>query len=287
MNNLIDKICLITGASSGIGKITAHQLAQQGATIIMVSSNLDRGKQVLNEIQKSTGNQNLAFFQCDLTSQISIHKLVAKVKAAYHHVDILINNAGGLMKSLQMTEEGIEKTFALNHIAPFLLTHLLLDQLKKSSQARIINVTSSGHSVGVFDLDNLNAEKSFNGPFLYVQAKLANILFTYELARRLKETAITVNCLHPGFVQTNFGENANWLYRIFVNRLLKPFMISPEEGAQTTLYLATSNEVKHISGKYFVKKKPVKSARKTYDESLAKQLWGISEKLTNLNQINS
>jgi NAD(P)-dependent dehydrogenase (short-subunit alcohol dehydrogenase family) len=282
LKQMAGKICLVTGASSGIGKVTALELAKMGATVVMVSRDQQRGEKALSEVKTVSGNENVELVLTDLSSQKSIRELVEHFKEKYKRLDLLMNNAGVMVKDRRLTEDGIESTFAINHLAYFLLTNLLLDVIKESSPARIINVTSNGHKVGAMDLDNLNAEKSYNDQLIYCQSKLANVLFTYELARKLVGTGVTVNCLHPGIVKSNFGRDGSMFYRFLLTTVLRPFMISPETGAETSIYLATSPEVEEVSGKYFVKKKAVKSSKKTYDLELAQKLWEISAKMTQL-----
>lgn len=277
-----EKICLITGATSGIGKATAMRLANMGASVVMVGRDQGRGEAALAEIKEKSPNASVDLMLADLSSQKEIRSLADEFKEAYPRLDVLINNAGLFRSKRITTADGIETTFAVNHLAYFLLTNLLPDVLKASATSRIVNVSSGDHSNGTIDFDDLQGEKGYKGAKAYSQSKLANVLFTYELARRLKGTGITANCLHPGAgVRTNFGSGVSGLFGFMV-RALKPLMISPEKGAQTSIYLASSPEVEGLSGRYFVKKAGVRSSNVSYDERLARRLWEVSAELTNL-----
>lgn len=275
-----NKICLITGANSGIGKFTAMGLAKSGAKVIMVSRNKEKGQKTLQEIVGKTGNNEVELLTADFASFESVKKLVLEYKSKYNKLDVLINNAGTFFSELHYTKDGIEMQFAVNHLAPFLLTNLLLDTLKKSSSPRIINVSSKLHYRGSMDFDDLYLKKGYDGLKAYCQSKLANVLFTYELSRRVEGTGITVNCLHPGGVRTGLvNKNTSGIYKIGWI-FLKPFMISPVTGAITSIYLAGSNEVEGMTGKYFDKCKPKRSSRISCDREIARRLWEVSEKLT-------
>ncbi|MFQ5793638.1 MAG: SDR family oxidoreductase [Candidatus Bipolaricaulia bacterium] len=243
------KTRIVTGANSGIGKATALGLAKLGVTVVMVCRNPRKGEAAMAEIKAQSGNESVDLMIADLSSQQSIRQLVADFTDRYQRLHVLINNAGLHLSRRFVTADGIETTFAVNHLASFLLTNLLLDVLKASAPARIVNVTSSAHS-RTMDFDNLQGEKQYNGMQTYTQSKLANILFTYELARRLEGTGVTVNCLHPGTVRSGLQRN---LPRIF--RLLRLFFATPEKGAETSIYLASSPEVEGVSGKYFSDKR--------------------------------
>ncbi|HET9920417.1 MAG TPA: SDR family oxidoreductase [Ktedonobacteraceae bacterium] len=276
------KICMVTGANSGIGKATALALAQMGATIVMVCRDRARGEEARSEIITKSGNNAVDLLQADLSSQQSIRQLVENFQRHYTHLHVLINNAGAgaAFTGRRETVDGVEMTFAVNYLAPFLLTHLLLDVLKASAPARIVNVSSNSHEAGYIKLDDLQAEKHYRRA--YEQSKLALVLFTYELARRLQGTGVTANCLHPGFVATNFGQrDVEPAVRLLV-KLIGGFGASPEKGAKTSIYLASSPEVEGVTGNYFVKSIPRRSAAISYDESLQRQLWKQSAKLVNL-----
>jgi NAD(P)-dependent dehydrogenase (short-subunit alcohol dehydrogenase family) len=268
------KICLITGATSGIGKETAIELARQGMQIIFNFRDEEKGKNTRDEIIQLTGNPDVNMYHCDLASFQSISEFAFLVKKNYSRLDILINNAGIWMKHKDMSADGIEYTFAVNHLAPFLLTSLLLDMIQKSVAGRIINVSSGIHYQGYIDLSDPEFKnKSFSSIKAYAQSKLANVLFTRELAARLKETNVTVNCLAPGWVNTGLFRYSNPIVKLSA----RLWALTPSKGAQTTIFLATSDQVQNISGEYFEKKKVKKAAKPAYDKELAKKLWKLSE----------
>src|SRR6266853_1457547 len=277
------KICMVTGANSGIGKATALALAQMGATVVMVCRDRTRGEEAKSEITTKSRNTAVDLLQADLSSQQSIRQLVENFQHHYTHLHVLINNAGAAFPGRRETVDGLEMTFAVNYLAPFLLTNLLLDVLKASAPARIVNVSSDSHRSGSIQLDDLQAEKLYRPMRTYPQSKLAVVLFTYELARRLQGTGVTANCLHPGFVATNIGQSGvGRVGRSIVKLIFSSLGISPEEGAKTSIYLASSPDIEGVTGKYFVKSIPVRSAPISYDESLQRQFWEESAKLVNL-----
>ena len=276
------KICLITGANSGIGKATALGLARMGATVVLVSRDRARGEQAQSEIKAQSGNPNIDLLLADLSSQKSIRQLADDFKQRYSQLHVLINNAGVFSPRKRLTVDGIDMVFAVNQLAPFLLTNLLLDVLKASAPARIVNVSSDSHEANYLKLDDLQSEKHYRPMRAYGQSKLALVLFTYELARRLEGTGVTANCLHPGFVATNIAQRD---LPPIVRLLAKPiflFGISPEEGAKTSIYLASSPDVEGVTGKYFVKSVPRQSAPLTHDESLQHRLWQVCAVMTGL-----
>ncbi|OLB36074.1 MAG: short-chain dehydrogenase [Ktedonobacter sp. 13_2_20CM_2_54_8] len=276
------KICMVTGANSGIGKATALELAQMGATVVMVCRDRARGEEARSEITTKSRNNAVDLLQADLSSQQSIRQLVEHFKQRYTHLHVLINNAGAAFTGRRETVDGLEMTFAVNYLAPFLLTNLLLDVLKASAPARIVNVSSASHKSGYIQMDDLQGEKHNRSMRAYPQSKLAIVLFTYELARRLQGTGVTANCLDPGFVATNIGQTGASLPVRLLIKLIGSFGTSPEKGAKTSIYLASSPEVEGVTGKYFVKSLPKRSAAISYDESLQRQLWEQSAKLVNL-----
>ncbi|MFL5667125.1 MAG: SDR family oxidoreductase [Ktedonobacteraceae bacterium] len=277
------KICLVTGANSGIGKETALSLAQMGATVIMVCRDRARSEAAQNEIKAQSSNDAVDLLLADLSSQQSIRQLAEDFKQRYSQLHVLINNAGVAMLKRHETADGLEMTFAVNQLAPFLLTNLLLDTLKASAPARIVNVSSESHEAGYIKMDDLQSKKSYRFMRAYGQSKLALVLFTYELARRLAGTGITANCLHPGFVATNIGQRSvGPVTRKLVNLIFSGLGISPVEGAKTTIYLASSPDVEGVTGKYFVKSKPRPSAPISYDETLQQQVWEESARLVKL-----
>src|SRR5437763_2948291 len=267
------KICMVTGANSGIGKATALALAQMGATVVMVCRDRARGEEAQREITTQSRNSAVDLLLADLSSQQSIRQLVETFQHHYTHLHVLINNAGATFPGRRReTVDGLEMTFAVNYLAPFLLTNLLLDVLKASAPARIVNVSSASHKSGYIQMDDLQGEKHNRSMRAYPQSKLAIVLFTYELARRLQGTGVTANCLDPGFVATNIGQTGASLPVRLLIKLIGSFGTSPEKGAKTSIYLASSPEVEGITGKYFVKSLPKRSAAISYDESLQRQL---------------
>jgi NAD(P)-dependent dehydrogenase (short-subunit alcohol dehydrogenase family) len=277
-----EKVCLITGATSGIGKATAMGLANMGASVVMVGRDRGRGEAVMAEIKEKTSNSSVDLMLADVSSQEEIRRLADEFKEAYPRLDVLINNAGLFRSKRITTADGLEMTFAVNHLAYFLLTKLLLDVLEASAPSRIVNVSSGEQRNGTIDFDDLQGEKGYKGANAYSQSKLANVLFTYELARRLEGTGVTADCPHPGAgVRTNFGSGVTGIFGVMV-RALRPVMISPEKGAETSIYLASSPEVEGLSGRYFVKKDEARSSDVSYDERIARRLWEVSAELTNL-----
>ena len=277
------KVCIVTGANSGIGKATSLGLAQMGATVVMVCRERTKGEEAQNEIKTKSGNDAIDLLLADLSSQDSLRQLVENFLQHYTQLHVLVNNAGGVNLSRRVTVDGFEMTFSVNYLAPFLLTNLLLDKLKASAPARIVNVSSESHQSGYIKMDDLQLEKKYRLMRAYGQSKLALVLFTYELARRLQGAGVTANCLHPGFVATNIGQSGvGRVGRSIVKLIFSSLGISPEEGAKTSIYLASSPDIEGVTGKYFVKSIPVRSAPISYDESLQRQLWEESAKLVNL-----
>lgn len=279
------KICMVTGATSGIGEATALALAQQGATTIVVGRNAKKCEKTVKRIKAKTDNSFVEYLIADLSSQKDIHQLAEEFKRRCQHLDVLVNNAGGKFVERRVTVDGYEWTFAVNHLAYFLLTNLLLDQLRASEKGRIINVASGAHGgVSGVDFDDLQSEKEYVGKQAYAQSKLANILFTYELSRRVEGSGLTVNALHPGGVITNFCRNngwKSWLKHVTAHLLARD-LVGPTEGAKTSVYLATSPEVEGVTGKYFGDKKPINSSKASYDREAATRLWNVSLELTGL-----
>ena len=270
---------LITGASSGIGKATAHALAQSDTQLILVCRDQNKGNAVKEEIYQ-TSKKHPALYIADLSSQDSIRKLIAQIKSQHSRIDILINNAGIINNHYSETVDGIETTFTVNHLAPFMLTTSLLDLLRQSQEGKIITVSSSAHKrTNNTDTIAPLTREVYSGWKAYGQSKLANILFTYELSRRISGTRMTANCLHPGLVATNFGSNNDDIFRKFMNTF-KHILKSPAQGAETVLYLATSPKISEVSGKYFVNQKQKQSSQLSYNTQLAHKLWDLSEHLT-------
>lgn len=281
-----DKICMVTGATSGMGEVTARALAQRGAAVILVSRNAEKCAATVNHIKQQTGNPAIEFMVADLSSQKDIRQLAQQFNSRYQRLDVLVNDAGALFARRQESTDGIEMTFALNHLGYFLLTNLLLDVLKASAPARIINVASYGHTRGKIAFDDLQARQRYNGMQAYRQSKLANVLFTYELARRLEGTGVTVNAVNPGLVATRFGfNNFGFIPDGMSNLLLRLYGwvgTNAEQGAQTAIYLATSADVEGVTAKYFEKQTAVPSSEDSYDTTAAKRLWRVSAEMTGL-----
>jgi NAD(P)-dependent dehydrogenase (short-subunit alcohol dehydrogenase family) len=276
-----DRICLVTGATAGIGQVTAQALAQQGATVIAIGRDAEKAARTVAHIQRETSNPNVQWLLADLSVQAQVRRLAREFKERYARLDVLINNAGAIFFRRQLSADGIEMSLTVNHLSAFLLTHLLLETLRASAPARVVNVASTSHRGARIDFEDLEGERKYRGMRAYGQSKLAMILFTYELARRLEGTGVTVNALHPGFVATNIGQNNSRLIKL-VSPLLKLIARRPEEGAQTSIHLATSPEVEGVTGKYFVDNKAVPSDPASYDEEVAKRLWEISAAMTGL-----
>ncbi|UCD01416.1 MAG: SDR family oxidoreductase [Promethearchaeota archaeon] len=276
-----EKICIVTGANSGIGKATALGLAQLGAHIIILCRDKSRGEEAQSEIINESGNESIDLMLADLSSQQSIRQFVLEYQKKYNKLHILINNAGVNLSKRYKTVDGVERVFAINTLAPFLLSNLLLKILKNSKPARIINVASSVQSKSI-NFDQLQSKKYFRSWKAYSRSKAALVLITYEFARRLNGTGITVNCLHPGFTKTNITRNYKGIIKFFTKIIFR-FAQSPEKGAETSVYLASSPEVEGISGKFFINKKEAKSKDITHDTYVAKKLWDVCANLTNLN----
>jgi len=276
--NMTNKLCVITGANSGIGYETAKALAALGAYVIMVCRNEQKAEAARTKLVHETANQGIEIVLCDFAIQHDIRQAASQITGKYDKIDVLINNHGMIAKRREETIDGLEKTFAINHMGYFLFTHLLLGHIKAAGRARIINVASEAHKTGTFEPDNLQLETGFNPMRAYGNSKLFNILFTFELAERLKGTRVTANCLHPGVVRTNFGRQSHWIMKLLI-AIGRPFMISPQKGARTTVYLATSGEVDEISGEYFKNRKVRRPSRTARNMDYAKTLWTISEKL--------
>jgi NAD(P)-dependent dehydrogenase (short-subunit alcohol dehydrogenase family) len=274
-------VCVVTGASSGIGRATARALARLGATLALVCRDRGRGEEAQAALRAESPNADQTLFLADLSSQAEIRRLAAELCARYPAIHVLVNNAGVVNLHRTTTVDGIETVFAVNHLGYFLLSHLLLERLRSSAPARIVNVASDAHRFGKIDLDDLGHERRYRAMRVYGASKLANILFTYELARRLEATGVTVNCLHPGAVATRLGQN-NGRVATILTKLLKPFFRTPEQGAATAIHLASSLAVEGVSGRYFVNCREARSSAATYDTELARRLWAASARLTGL-----
>jgi len=278
--DMTSKTCLITGGNSGIGKATGLGLSRMGANVVIVSRSKEKGEAALTDIVAKSGNRNVELMLADMSSQDSIRRLASDFKAGHKKLHLLVNNAGVYLTRRTTTVDGLESTFATNHLGPFLLTNLLLDLLKASAPSRIVNVTSDAHNGAKVNFEDLQGEKEFSGWQAYGQSKLAMILFTHQLATRLDGTGVTVNSAHPGVVRTNFANNNGLV--TFGFRLLRPFFISPKTAAKRILYVATSPDLEGVNGKYFTKMHAAKSSQESYDDDSAKRLWQMSEQLARL-----
>jgi NAD(P)-dependent dehydrogenase (short-subunit alcohol dehydrogenase family) len=280
-DNQHGKTYLITGATAGIGLVTARTLAEQGGTVAMVGRNPEKGNALASRIRAMTGNDQIFYYNSDLSIQAEVRRLADEFLSQHDRLDVLVNNAGGIFTSRQLTVDGIERTFALNHLSYFLLTNLLLDVLKISAPARIINVSSGAHRNRKMNFDDLQFKRGYRLFKAYGQSKLANVLFTYELARRLEGTRVTANALHPGLVATDIARENNWLFRLLQPVILRN-ALTPEQGAATSIYLATAPEVAEVSGCYFYNQEPIRSSSASYDEEAARRLWEVSAQMTGL-----
>jgi retinol dehydrogenase 12 len=281
LSTLSGKTCLVTGATSGIGRVAARELAARGATVVVVGRNAAKSAATVSQIREQTGNPSVEFLLADLSSLDEVRRLAGDFLKRYSQLHVLLNNAGAIYLSRARSVDGHELTFALNHLNYFLLTNLLLDVVKASAPSRIINVSSSRHAAAFMNFDDLHGERRYSGMFAYGQSKLANLLFTYELARRLEGTHVTANAVHPGAVATNFAANNGILGRL-ARPVLNLFSLSEEQGADTLVYLATSPDVEGVTGKYFVNRREVPSSKESYDEAAARRLWQVSEELAGL-----
>jgi len=276
------KVVLVTGATGGIGKATAIGLATMGARVGITGRDLIRAEQAAADIRTASGNPAIDVFAADMSSQAEVRRLAGAVLDAYTRLDVLVNNVGGFWAHRHPTANGLEHTFALNHLAPFLLTNLLLDRLKASAPARVVTVSSGAQAAGRIDFDDLQGARRYSGQRAYSQSKLANILFTNELARRLQGTGVTANSVHPGVVRTNFGsEDQAGFFRI-ISPLVRPFLKTPTQGARTPIYLASSSDVEGITGQFFANRKPKIANKAAGDLAVTARLWRVSSDLVGL-----
>ncbi|CAA9446866.1 3-oxoacyl-[acyl-carrier protein] reductase [uncultured Rubrobacteraceae bacterium] len=275
------KTVLVTGGTSGIGKATAVALAAMGADVVVIGRNPERGEAAVEEIKAQSHSEAVELMLADLSVRAEVRRLAEEFQERHDRLDVLANNAGLVQSKRTETEDGIEMTLAINHLAPFLLTSLLLGRLEQSAPSRVITVSSEAQRWGNMDFDDMQSTRKYRGFPVYGMTKLANIMFTYELAERLKGTGVTANCLHPGGVSTNFGKNNGGPMALFF-RAAKPFMRSPEQGADTLVWLASSPDVEGVSGKYFSDRKEIEAKKIAYDPAARRRLWEISEDLTGL-----
>jgi retinol dehydrogenase 14 len=276
------KSVLVTGGTGGIGKATAIGLAVLGARVGITGRDQARTEAAAASIRAAAGSPAVDAFAADMSVQAGVRRLAAQVADTYPRLDVLVNNVGGFWAHRHVTADGLERTFALNHLAPFLLTNLLLARLTASAPARILTVSSGAHARGRIDFGDLQGERNYSGQRAYSQSKLANVMFTYELARRLDGTGVTATVLHPGVVRTGFGAEDREAYLAVLIRVARVFMKTPAQGADTPVYLASSPQVEGISGRYFVNRKPKTSSNASRDTTAAARLWQVSAELTGM-----
>jgi NAD(P)-dependent dehydrogenase (short-subunit alcohol dehydrogenase family) len=284
---MTDQLCVVTGATAGIGLATTRALAQRGATVVLVARNPQKGERTIARLRQATGNPDVDFIQADLSSLAEVRDVVASLKRSYDRLDVLVNNVGSFFAQRRLSADGFEMTLALNYLGVYLLTRRLLDALKASAPARIVNVASDVHRQGRIHFENLGLAGAYGLMKAYAQSKLALVLFTYELARRLEradEPRVTVNAVHPGLVATDIWKGDGWWSPLadLLDPLFKLLVRSPEKGAETVVYLAASPEVAGVSGKYFFDQEPVRSSPASYDEETARRLWAVSAELVGL-----
>jgi NAD(P)-dependent dehydrogenase (short-subunit alcohol dehydrogenase family) len=274
------KVCFVTGATAGIGKATALALAAQGAEVIVGGRSRQKAAAIVREISLKTGNEKVSYLLADFSDLRQVRAAAGTFQEQHARLDVLINNAGGFFNRRHETVSGVELTFLVNHLAPFLLTNLLLETLVASAPARIVNVSSAAHHYATMDFDDLGFEQGYSGMKAYARSKLANLLFAYALARRLDPGQVTVNALHPGHVATDIWKTNFPLIGPVLKWVMGLFALSPEEGANTVIYLASSPEATGITGRYFIEREPVDSSPLSYDEQVGQRLWAVSEALT-------
>jgi NAD(P)-dependent dehydrogenase (short-subunit alcohol dehydrogenase family) len=273
------KVVLVTGATSGIGKVSAITLAGMGATVVVLGRNMGKGEELIREIEQRTGSKRVDFIVSDLASLDSVRSAALAFNSRYDRLDVLLDNAGGINGKRMVTKDGFEYTFGVNHLAHFVLTHHVLGKLEASAPSRVVVTSSAAYLNGHIDFEDLMGERKYRSFKSYGQSKLANVLFIFELARRLDGTKVTANCFHPGVVRTNFGKGLKGVGGA-IYPLLGIFMISAEKGSETQIYLASSPQVEGMTGKYFAKKKAKGTTSDSKDEALASRLWEVSEELT-------
>lgn len=281
-STMTGKTVLVTGGTGGIGRATAEGLARMGARVGIIGRDQTRGEAAAADIRASSGNPAVNVFTADVSSQAEVRRLAAEVLAAYPRLDVLVNNVGGFWAHRHLTADGLERTFAVDHLAPFLLTNLLLERLTTSAPARVVTVSSGAQALGRIDFDDLQGERDWSGQRAYNQAKLANVMFTYELARRLEGTGVTATVLHPGVTRASFGQEDKPRSWAVMYPIVRRIMRSPDHGASTPIYLASSPEVEGVTGTYFANRKPRSSNKVSYDTVAAARLWRVSSELAGL-----
>ncbi len=281
--SMVGRTVLVTGATRGIGKATALGLAAMGSRVVIIGRDRGRAAAAADEVRAAGATADV--FVADLSSQAEVRALADHLLRALQRIDVLVNNVGGYWDTRHVTPDGLERTFAVNHLAPFLLTNLLLDRMRSSRSARIVTVASKAHSLGRIEFDDLQSERAYSGARAYNQSKLANVMFTYELARHLRGTSVTANAVHPGMVSTSFGaEDPSVLQRLVVP-LVRPFMKAPGSGALTSIRVASAPDLDGVSGFYFSKSKPTASSKLSHDEAAAARLWRLSADLVGLSAV--
>ncbi|WP_224247605.1 SDR family oxidoreductase [Hyalangium gracile] len=281
MADMKGKRCLVTGATQGIGRVAALELAKAGASVVIVGRDPARTQETVQALRQQSGNPEVEAIVGDLALLEEVRRVAREYSSRYSRLDVLLNNAGALFGQRQLTSEGYERTFALNHLAYFALTRDLLELLGRGAPSRVVNLASAVHSMARIDFDDLMTERSYTGMRAYSRSKLANVMFTLELARRLQGRNVTATCVHPGMVLTNFGQGNLGLMGKLIGPLLRPFTLRPEQGADTPVWLASSPEVEGVTGKYFIRRKERKVNRQALDAAARERLWDVSEQLVN------
>jgi retinol dehydrogenase-14 len=287
LGGMAGRTVLVTGGTGGIGKATAIGLATMGARVGITGRDLARAEQAAAAIRAASGNPAVDVFPADMSSQAEVRRLASAVLDAYPRLDVLVNNVGGFWAHRHPTADGLEHTFALNHLAPFLLTNLLLGRLKASAPARVVTVSSGEQARGRIDFDDLQGALNYSGQRAYSQSKLANVMFTNELARRLEGTGVTANSLHPGVVRTNFRAEEQAGFFAVIGGVVRPFLKTPAQGAQTSIYLASSPDVDGVTGQFFVNRKPKTASKAAYDTGMTARLWQVSADLVGMTQVTT
>jgi len=282
---MANKVVLITGGTGGIGKATAIGLARLGAQVGIIGRDLARAEQAAADIRAASGNSVVDAFATEMTSQAEVRQLAIAVLGAYPRLDVLVNNVGGFWAHRHLTADGLERTFALNYLAPFLLTNLLLDRLTASAPARVVTVSSSVQAAGRIDFNDLQGTRNYSGQRAYSQSKLATVMFTNELARRLEGTGVTANCLHPGVVHSNFGAEDQAQFFAVISRVALPLLKTPAQGAQTSIYLASSPDMDGVTGQFFANRKPKTANKVAYDTDMTARLWQVSADLVGMTPV--
>ncbi|MBN1209749.1 MAG: SDR family oxidoreductase [Myxococcaceae bacterium] len=281
MSHMVGKQCLVTGATNGIGLVAARELAKQGAGVVIVGRNAEKTARTVESLRKETGNPNIDGLIGDMSSMADVRRVAREYAASHSRLDVLLNNAGAFFGKRLVTKDGYEMTFALNHLGYYTLTRDLMDLLKRSAPSRVVNVTSGAQAMGRLNFDDLMEEKSFGGQRAYNNSKLANVLFTFELARKLQGAGVSANCVHPGIVATNFGKENPTGFMKFLITMAGPFMLTPEQGADTLIWLSSSPEVEGVTAKYFARRKERRVNRQALDAAACARLWEKSEQLVN------